>query len=133
MPENLTARERVIQDNSQYYASPFDKARCDDIHYLLDTVSRLRAERRWQELPDDPMKPPFDGKPVLILTDHKWTNSVHRVIWTDEIHGEGIYGWAVDDCKHGPYPLHGYLKVLGWQPLPAPPADAQSQEGERQP
>ena len=81
----------------------------------------------WQ--PIDPSAPPtgapWDGKPVLIVTNHNWggdDNRVHRARWTDTIHGSGIFGWAVDDCKHGPYPLRGYTVVSHWLPLPPPPA-----------
>lgn len=64
---------------------------------------------------------PFDGKPVLICTDHTWTNPVHRVVYTDAVHGHGIFSWAIEDHKHGPYPLRGWSKIIGWQPLPEPP------------
>jgi hypothetical protein len=67
---------------------------------------------------------PWDGVPVLIYTNHSWggeTNCIHRAIWTDQIHGAGIFGWAVQDLKFGPYPLRGYTVVSHWQPLPKPP------------
>ncbi len=64
---------------------------------------------------------PFDGKPVLIATNHSWGSNVHRAIWTDAIHGEGIFGWAIEDCKHGPYSLRGYTVVSHWMPLPSFP------------
>lgn len=67
---------------------------------------------------------PWDGRPVLIVTNHNWggdDNRVHRARWTDAIHGRGIFGWAIDDCKHGPYPLRGYTVVSHWQHLPTPP------------
>jgi hypothetical protein len=66
-------------------------------------------------------KAPFDGEPVLIATNHTWTSRIHRARWTDEIHSDGIFGWAVDDCKHGPFPLRGYTVVTHWMPLPEPP------------
>lgn len=68
---------------------------------------------------------PWDGVPVLIVTNHNWggpANRVHRAFWTDEIHGNGIFGWAVEDCKFGPYPLRGYTQVTHWMPLPEVPA-----------
>lgn len=64
---------------------------------------------------------PFDGEPVLILTNNACFGRVHRVRWTDDVHGEGIFGWAVDDCKFGPYALRGYTIVTHWMRLPAPP------------
>ena len=67
---------------------------------------------------------PFDGRPVLIVTNHNWggdENRVHRARWSDQIHGPGIFGWVVDDCKHGPYSLRGYTVVSHWQPLPKVP------------
>jgi hypothetical protein len=71
--------------------------------------------------PDGLAEAPFDGKPVLIATDHSWTNRIHRVVWTDAVHGHGIYSWALEDLKHGPYPLRGYSEVTHWMPLPAAP------------
>ena len=90
-----------------------------------ETLQLEREAHRWIPLPLelDTTKPPFDGNPVLILTNHTWCNRVHRCIWTDAIHGEGIYGWAVEDCKFGPYPLRGYVGVTHWQPLPSPPME----------
>jgi hypothetical protein len=67
---------------------------------------------------------PWDGVRVLIYTNHNWgreTNNIHRAIWTDQVHGTGIFGWAVEDLKFGPYPLRGYTVVSHWQPLPKPP------------
>jgi hypothetical protein len=67
---------------------------------------------------------PWDGRPVLIVTNHNWCiddNRVHRARWSDAIHGSGIFGWVVDDCKHGPYALRGYTVVTHWMPLPDPP------------
>ena len=67
---------------------------------------------------------PWDGKPVLIVTNHSLggdENRIHRAIWTDAVHGHGIFGWAVDDCKHGPYSLRGYTVVSHWMPLPPLP------------
>lgn len=69
----------------------------------------------------DEAKAPWNGEPVLICTDHTYGSRVHRVIWTDAIHGHGIHGWAVEDRKHGPYALRGYMNVTHWMPLPAPP------------
>jgi len=56
------------------------------------------SERTWQPiaLATDQSQAPWDGKPVLILTNHTWMNPVHRAIWTDTIHGGGIFGWAVE-------------------------------------
>jgi Protein of unknown function (DUF551) len=70
--------------------------------------------------PDETI-PPWDGKPVLILTDHRYGSRVHRCIWTDAVNGHGHHGWAVEDCKFGPYPLRGYMNVTHWQPLPEEP------------
>lgn len=77
----------------------------------------------WRGLPDDAdtNRAPFDGRPVLIAINASWGNRVHRVIWTDEVHGAGIFGWAVEDRKFGPYPLRGYTTVAAWQPLPEAP------------
>ncbi len=66
---------------------------------------------------------PWDGRPVLIYTDHAWSSRIHVAVWTDVIHATGIYGWAVDDCKFGPYALRGFRRVTHWMPLPEPPKD----------
>lgn len=83
----------------------------------------MSVESQWIKITEGPdeTKAPWDGKPVLIYTDHNWTNRIHRAIWTDAIHGKGIHDWAIEDCKHGPYPLRGYMNVSHWQPLPAAP------------
>ena len=76
----------------------------------------------------DQTKAPWDGKPVLIYTDHTWANRVHRAIWTDRVHGVGIHGWAIEDCKFGPYPLRGYMNVSHWMPLPNAPVAHNAEE-----
>lgn len=78
----------------------------------------------WRNLNDatDQKAAPWDGKPVLICTNHSWGGRVHRAYWTDAVHGTGIFGWAVTDCKFGPYALRGYTLVTHWMPLPEPPA-----------
>jgi hypothetical protein len=54
---------------------------------------------------------PRDGTRILVDFG---SNGVHAVSWEDDI-------WSVDDQKHGPYPLRGYIEtdVKGWMPLPA--------------
>lgn len=69
---------------------------------------------------------PYDGEPVQIYTNHRSPyGKIHQVIWTDRVHGHGIFGWAVEDCKHGPYPLRGYTVVTHWRPMPEPPEQPQ--------
>ena len=77
----------------------------------------------WRPLTSDLSEgvPPFDGEPVLIATNHRGKSRVHRAIWTNKIHGGDIFGWAVEDCKFGPYALRGYTVVTHWMPLPEPP------------
>lgn len=89
---------------------------------IRDLLTQLSAPK-WRDLPRDGVEGvhPFDGKPVLIAIDTTWGDRVHRVIWTDSVHGEGIFGWAVEDRKFGPYPLRGYTTVAGWMPVPDPP------------
>src|SRR6185312_8775752 len=95
-------------------------------------VIRLRAmsdamrTETWRPIATalDQSAAPWDGVPVLIVTNYNWggpTNRVHRAFWTDEIHGSGIFGWAVEDNKFGPYPLRGYTQVTHWMPLPGAP------------
>lgn len=81
---------------------------------------------QWQDISTatDQSAAPWDGVPVLIATNHNWggdANRVHRAKWTDAVHGSGIFGWAVDDCKFGPHALRGYTLVTHWMPLPSPP------------
>ena len=80
----------------------------------------------WQPIDENSNQndPPFDGKPVLIATNHNWCGRVHRAVWTSAIHGGEIFGWAVEDCKFGPYALRGYTVVTHWMPLPEPPDGA---------
>lgn len=94
---------------------------------LLDEIDAALAEPDEGWMPIDPnadmSAAPWDGKPVLICTNHdrSYRNPVHRAIWTDAIHGAGIFGWAIEDYKFGPYPLRGYTVVTHWRPLPKPP------------
>ena len=89
----------------------------------LDRELRAYRKEGWQpiETAKDQSVLPWNGESVLICTNHNWGDRVHKARWTDEIHGEGIFSWAVDDCKHGPYPLRGYTQVTHWMPLPAAP------------
>jgi hypothetical protein len=67
---------------------------------------------------------PKDGTRILVAFKKRNLNGgVHAVSWGN-LYGEatpesGV--WCVDDQKHGPYPLRGYLDedVIGWMPLPA--------------
>jgi len=91
---------------------------------LIDEVERLRAQLAWQpiETATDQDAFPWDGAPVIIATNHRFGRGrVHRAFWTDEIHGHGIFGWAVEDCKFGPYPLRGYTVVSHYMRPPDPP------------
>ena len=89
----------------------------------LAEIERLKR-KGWIPIPredSDKSKPPWDGEPVLILTDHRHGSRIHRCIWTDAVWGDGIYGWAVEDMKHGPYALRGFMNVTHWMPLPELP------------
>lgn len=61
---------------------------------------------------------PKDGTRILIDFG---PCGVHAVAWEEAL--SGIATWCVDDCKHGPYALRGYVEkdVQGWQSLPASP------------
>jgi len=78
----------------------------------------------WQpiETATDQSAPPWNGEPVLIYTNGRG-NPIHRAMWTDAIHGNACFGWAIEDCKHGPYALRGYTLVTHWMPLPAAPGE----------
>lgn len=70
---------------------------------------------------------PKDGTLILV---HFGSKGVRAVSWDSPFHDEvteenGI--WCVDDDKHGPYGLRGYIDEgpsapTHWMPLPAPPA-----------
>jgi hypothetical protein len=97
-----------------------------EVEPLYAAPSPTAAGREWRPIIGGPGRDvtvaPWDGKPVLIYTDHNWggeQNRIHRAIWTDAVHGSGIHGWAIEDCKFGPYPLRGYCNVTHWMPLPA--------------
>lgn len=97
-------------------------------------IRRLRAEGHplMKEAADElervekatkprPMKTaPKDGSPILVFfKDHGWMS----VRWTDaDENPDSEYAhWFVDDHKHGPYPVRGYVTedCFGWLPLPA--------------
>ena len=73
-------------------------------------VSASQLGDEWRPMDTAPM----DG--TRILVDFGDTG-VHAVAWEE---AKGIEIWAVDDRKHGPFPLRGYSTsdILGWIPLP---------------
>lgn len=121
MPEPISHAEIIALRFAIQLAEAEGYAECAaGLRAVLAHLERTQ----WRPLPDDAAEgtAPFDGRPVLIRTNHTWTNQVHRAIWTDAIHGKGIFGWAIEDCKFGPYPLRGYTVVTEWMPLPLPPS-----------
>lgn len=67
---------------------------------------------------------PRDGTRVLVSFGAR---GVHAVAWEEPAHS-GFEIWCVDDGKHGPYALRGYLDAgptapTHWMPLPPPPQE----------
>lgn len=62
---------------------------------------------------------PKDGTRILVDFGRA---GIHAVAWEESVSGLEI--WCVDDRKHGPFPLRGYVNedIKGWQPLPPPAA-----------
>ncbi len=90
-------------------------ARHDDCFNLM-VPSELR-----QLIGQIPMWKPIETAPkdgTRILVDFGNKVGVHTVAWEENVAGTTI--WSVDDGKHGPYPLRGYMEadVKGWMPLP---------------
>jgi hypothetical protein len=68
-------------------------------------------DQNWQPIDTAP-------KNVYVLV---WCRHGQYVASLDErIHGNGIFGWSVDDNKHGPYALRG-ADPSHWMSLPDPP------------
>jgi len=65
---------------------------------------------------------PKDGSTILVFFKrHGWV-SVSWDSQEDDGPKSEYAHWHVDDFKHGPYPLRGYIAedCLGWMSLPAP-------------
>ncbi len=62
---------------------------------------------------------------VLVLCAH----GMYVACLDERVHGKGIWGWSVDDNKHGPYPLRG-ASPTHWMPLPDPPPAPASERPE---
>ena len=132
-------RLAVIRDGKRDLIADFYGDGADRDYYAAlrpQTVSSLATELlalrkrvgeldEWQDISTatDQMGAPWDGKPVLIHTNRTGSDAdrTHRARWTDDVHGSGIFGWAVEDMKFGPYALRGHTLVTHWQPLPAAP------------
>ena len=76
-------------------------------------IERLKqpVTDQWQPMETAPR----DG--TRILVDFGNCHGVHAVAWGE---AKGIDCWYVDDNKHGPWPLRGWIEtdVRGWMPLP---------------
>lgn len=125
---DVLANGRLLEPAGSRYARPVETELAQlraQVAQLETERHRLRAQLAGQWLPMETA--PRDVS-VLILTDHRPPyGQVHVARFTDSVHGGGIYGWAVDDCKFGPYALRGYSNLLGWQPLPPPPQSIPAQ------
>ncbi|GJD41361.1 WYL domain-containing protein [Methylobacterium bullatum] len=69
---------------------------------------------------------PKDGTRILVEFDHN--AGIHAVAWEESVSGSTI--WCVDDRKHGPFPLRGYMNALRWWPLPTAPTSPSKSSGE---
>ena len=61
------------------------------------------------------VEPPKDGTRILLhFSCHGWVTAAWEEANTDAI------TWCVDDFKHGPYPIRGYVdeEITHWMPLP---------------
>jgi hypothetical protein len=85
-----------------------------EMHKAADALARLSLPPEWQPIESAPK----DGTRILVAFRRI---GIHAVSWEEAING--LEGWCVNDEKHGPYSLRGYLDedILGWMPLPAPP------------
>lgn len=80
----------------------------------------MSNETAWQPIETAPR----DGTPILVSFKNK---GVFRVTWEDPWGDDPDMAiWCVDDEKHGPYPLRGYVDGddMGWMPLPTPPEES---------
>jgi hypothetical protein len=114
-PENVKAlieRLRDVAGELSSYGVPRSAvhALCD----AADALARLSLPPEWQPIESAPK----DGTRILVAFRRI---GIHAVSWEEAING--LEGWCVNDEKHGPYSLRGYLDedILGWMPLPAPP------------
>jgi hypothetical protein len=77
----------------------------------LKAMEEVVEAERWRPMDTAPV----DGTRILVDFG---SVGVHAVSWDEACNGNT--GWVVDDHKHGPYSLRGYVEseVLGWMPLP---------------
>ncbi len=113
-------------DDASYFSAAIEQITERDAALARAVAAEKRSEWQPIETATDQDAQPWDGRHVLIATNHRWTHRVHCARWTDCVHGDGIFGWAVDDCKHGPYALRGYTQVTHWMPLPPSPTGTPS-------
>lgn len=80
---------------------------------------------------EEGLKPcPFCGTDVGISVNWRDGMPVRQVLWC-EPDNSGFEIWSVDDNKHGPFALRGYINPYPthWMPLPAPPALGARRDG----
>lgn len=95
------------QEEMMKAASEFEAIRAD----LQQLVNKYCNPAGWRS----PETAPKDGTRVIMDFGRA---GIHIVAWEESVCGTTI--WCVDDNKHGPYALRGYLDedIRGWLPLP---------------
>jgi len=90
---------------------------CGDSLEAREIIRELLEDRQWRPLETAPR----DGTRILVyFKRHGWLTAA----WTSP-ENSSFEIWCVDDFKFGPYAIRGYIEtdVLGWMPLPEPPAE----------
>ena len=86
-----------------------------------ETTGTAPVHARCYAVADVP--PPQDGSRILAyFTDHGWL----AVTWETPGYRDDHPIWCVDDFKHGPYALRGYIEgdLTHWAYLPTEPREA---------
>lgn len=87
-----------------------------------EIITALESLTPAPETPRSMDSAPRDGTPIQVYFKGR-INQWVTVSWTDNENSRGWPIWCVDDFKHGPYPLRGYIETdaIGWLPLPPTP------------
>lgn len=88
----------------------------EETRALAQEVQERREAEKWLPMESAPK----DGTRILVDFGRA---GVHAVSWDQPVGCDWMI-WCVDDRKHGPHPLRGYIEPdeRGWRSLP-PPVD----------
>jgi hypothetical protein len=123
----LAEAQKVIRSCGQYIPEKEETDRHNRtvLNDLLSRITAALAEKDgygWMPIETAPK----DGTRILVyFKPHGWVSCS----WDDADHPlgpESPYAhWHVDDFKHGPYPVRGYINGddIYWQPLPTLPTE----------